>query len=196
MAKTAVLVYNPSSGDFDDVTPLPPVADKNLPEANTRPLILNEDNLMKSQQITMTLEGITEDTLDSALGQVVAAIRNGFTSGGDRNDDGRYWFDVINKTIPITLACISTEAQTTASQLTQVSEADLLDFAMLPEGLNLDSFGGEHIGGNTASILQVMFDQVGVETVTEKLNRYFNLNQMTRAVSDGPHAGSMAGPSR
>ena len=48
----------------------------------------------KKTTIVITLEGKDEGDLETALDQVVSSVREGYSSGGDGNETGCYYFDV------------------------------------------------------------------------------------------------------
>lgn len=45
-------------------------------------------------KLTIAIQGKTEGDLAVALEQVQKQVEGGFTSGGDRNDSGRYYFEI------------------------------------------------------------------------------------------------------
>lgn len=49
---------------------------------------------MLTQKITIELEGRTDSDLVAAFDEAVSKVRQGFQQGGDRNESGRYYFDV------------------------------------------------------------------------------------------------------
>lgn len=52
---------------------------------------------MKSKSIEIFVTGTTEDDIELAIDRAIRLIKEGFLSGGDKNETGSYSFDVIDE---------------------------------------------------------------------------------------------------
>lgn len=52
---------------------------------------------MKSKSIEIFVTGTTEDDIDLAINEATRLIKEGFLSGGDKNETGSYSFDVTDE---------------------------------------------------------------------------------------------------
>jgi hypothetical protein len=52
---------------------------------------------MKSKSIEIFVTGTTEDDIELAIDGAIRLIKEGFLSGGDKNETGSYSFDVVDE---------------------------------------------------------------------------------------------------
>ena len=153
---------------------------------------------MKIQKIILNLEGKSSGDLELMLDEAVGCIKDGYISASDRNDSGRFSFEVEHRVQTINPREITEEARYIAKQFVSTDDIDssgmhddlgksLIDFAKSPDGLDLDEFN-EHIEGDIASMIQVIIDEYGGvdnggdDRLAEKLSEYFDLHPRIKSL--------------
>lgn len=148
---------------------------------------------MRTQEFVIKTQGDSPDALLEALEEAIKAIKAGHLGGGNKGDNGSYSFEVLNGFAEIKIADITDEADHIADQLSDITEAELHDFAgCAAYGLDLADladFGG-YIEGNIPSIIQVLIgecggvDNDGDATVAEKLSEFLDLDSPLTTLAD------------